>query len=224
MTATPAAPAPRASARLLRACALFGLDPALDVPLHQARLAHARDAAQRIDNALAPGEVALITGPSGAGKSLILHALRSHLGPRAAHLDADAARRARGRRPVLSLLRLPLRAALDLLARAGLADATLLARAPDQLSDGQRWRLALALAMSRTPPRGTLLIDEFASPLDRTTAVCLARTLRRWARRSGVRIAAATAHDDLLEPLAPALLILPRHDAPALAISGKDRR
>jgi len=44
-------------------------------------------------------------------------------------------------------MRPPLEQALKVLSAAGLADAFLLLRTPQELSDGQRWRLRLALAI-----------------------------------------------------------------------------
>jgi ABC-type ATPase with predicted acetyltransferase domain len=120
------------------------------------------------------------------------------------------------RLPELALVDLfdrPLGATLRLLARAGLADASLFALHPAQLSDGQRWRLAFALASDRAerPDAGlgaTLILDEFASTLDRLSARCLAQALHRWVRASGrIRVVCATAHDDLLAWLAPTLLV-----------------
>lgn len=114
---------------------------------------------------------------------------------------------------------------LSAMALAGLSDATLLARRPDQLSEGQRWRLALAMAFAQAAhePGGVLIADEFCSTLDRATAwalcVGLSSAVRRardstagtGARRkagppllSQVRaVVLATAHEDLAEALSP---------------------
>ena len=65
----------------------------------------------------------------------------------------------------------------------------------------------MAVALSATPEGPTtLLIDEFASVLDRTTARCLCHALRRWLRHAPhTRIIAATAHDDVAPWLEPDL-------------------
>jgi ABC-type ATPase with predicted acetyltransferase domain len=116
-------------------------------------------------------------------------------------------------RALVDLFGRPLAATLRLLARAGLADAHLFSLRPAQLSDGQRWRLALALSMAEAdrPDAGlgaTLILDEFASTLDRLSARCLCSALSRWIRASGrVRVVCATAHDDLLPWLEPTLLV-----------------
>ncbi len=104
------------------------------------------------------------------------------------------------------------------LARVGLGDALVMLRRPSELSEGQRTRLRLAQAMGRLrglPPDKpvTLLIDEFAAPLDRVTAAVLARQMRRWVdqmhaqRPGGLSAVIATTHEDLVEALAPDVLV-----------------
>jgi len=210
----------RPSNKLLQAASMFAL-PLTPTGRWSRRVAApptaiwARDAAAALDAALKPGQIAFLTGPSGSGKSTLLRALERRLGPRVMHartLDL------RDPRPLIDLLDLPLDAALALLARAGLAETLLLARPPHQLSEGERARAALACLLARaarqpTQRRSTtLLIDEFASTLDRITAASVARTLRRSISTPGtrggrLRLVAATAHDDLLEALAPDLLV-----------------
>ena len=73
-------------------------------------------------------------------------------------------------------------------------------RTPRELSEGQRHRLALAHAVAS---RGPVLIDEFASTLDRLTAMGLCISLARWARSCGRSVVGATAHDDVVEWLRP---------------------
>ena len=48
--------------------------------------------------------------------------------------------------------------------------------------------------------------DEFASPLDRTTASCLATCIRKQIK-APIRFIAGSAHDDLIESLAPDVLL-----------------
>ena len=224
------------SRRALRAAALFGLTSSPSRPTHAAT------AAADLDSALRAGQIALIVGPSGGGKSSIASTLASRIINRLGDCllvsggggggggGGDIIRKRAGRRTcaVVDLFSSPLKHTLSLLSRAGLAEASLFTCAVDDLSEGQRARLAIALAMEEvercethradrplpthipalTPaPFPTLILDEFASTLDRATAIALARTLRRWAACRPIRIVCATAHDDLLEPLAPDLLI-----------------
>jgi len=52
-----------------------------------------------------------------------------------------------------------------------------------------------------------LLADEFGATLDRVTAKVIARNVRKWVKRSGACLVVATTHDDLLESLAPDVLV-----------------
>ena len=77
-------------------------------------------------------------------------------------------------------------------------------------SAGERARFEIALAMHTAVVRGasTLIVDEFASLLDRVTAAGVAMAVRRWIKRDGrVRLIAATAHEDMPRLLGPDLLV-----------------
>lgn len=189
----------RPSAKLLRACAAFGLGVER-VPA-RGRVPGAERAARAIDRLLRPGEIALVAGPSGCGKSTVLRALARRWRAREVAVG-------RSRRAIIDAIPGGPARAMRTLAMAGLGDALLLPRRPGELSEGERWRFALARAMSR---RGRpLVLDEFASVLDRATARSVSRTLSRWARREGrVRVACATAHDDVERWLAPEVVARP---------------
>jgi ABC-type ATPase with predicted acetyltransferase domain len=155
------------------------------------------------------GAITLITGPSGAGKSSLLRRLR-----RCARRDGCATW------IDLTRLRLPMSipvvdcfhpddpltdVLLDL-GRVGLGEAWSYLRTPRELSEGQRWRLRLALAIrAAASGEGSILVaDEFAALLDRVTAAVVARCLRRTIA-SVPRISAivATSHEDLVDALKP---------------------
>ena len=91
----------------------------------------------------------------------------------------------------------------------GLGEVWTYLRKPEQLSEGQRWRLRLALSMHAAGRRrdGGLVVlacDEFAALLDRVTAAVIARTVRRVVDATpGVCAVLATSHDDLEKPLRP---------------------
>jgi ABC-type ATPase with predicted acetyltransferase domain len=190
------------SSRIARACAMFGLDAGA----RRSPPSWCAVVAAELDAALRPGGVALLCGPSGAGKSATLRTLVRRLRTRGRRVAA-APSLAHTRRAAVELFRGGLSGAMSHLARAGLADAAVMVRPPDRLSDGQRSRLSLAVALARAKPGATLVLDEFGSTLDRPTASSLARAVRRWAGEARVRLVCATAHDDLLEPLAPDLLV-----------------
>src|SRR5262249_53314382 len=92
------------------------------------------------------GEVLLLRGPSGAGKSSLLRARR-----RVARQDIrwiDLARIQFPGAPVVDCFgNVPICSVLSLLSRVGLAEAWTYLRLPRELSEGQKWRLKLAMAI-----------------------------------------------------------------------------
>ena len=183
----------------LAAPALLNIPPGLGLPL--------------------AGHILLITGPSGAGKSTLLRRLASSAPPDVAVIDVNAIALA----PVACVDQFghELAGALDLLNRVGLGEACTYLRQPAELSDGQRWRLRLAVALHRAmgmhdrrhapPARASAIVlaaDEFCAVLDRVSAAVVARALRRTIDRlcrAGLPIAAmlATSHEDLERALRP---------------------
>lgn len=203
----------RITGRLRAACAGFGLEVR---PARCTGGPSMRSVARRLELALRAGETALVTGPSGSGKSTLLREL-ARLPSKSGTVVAGAGLGAE-RSSLLDVLAGECGSAglaLGVLARAGLADARLLPLRRSDLSEGQRHRFDLAVAMARLIRRtgrggaeGMLIIDEFASTLDRASARGVAGTLSRWARRSGARVVCATAHDDVLEMLGPRVLVV----------------
>ena len=166
--------------------------------------ASARACAQELLVGLGPGMIALVIGPSGSGKSMILHELA-----RAAPTCVIARPvSTQSRTPVIDRLRAPIEQRLCRLSACGLADAHPLVTPAGKLSDGQKARLSLAIAIekaSRTRS-STVLVDEFCSTLDRTAAASVAMSVRR-SIPSETAIVCATAHDDLIEHLRPDILV-----------------
>lgn len=175
--------------------------------------------------ALSPGRVVFVTGLSGGGKStllrLVANALIDGQGNDVPGLVCADRLPALSRAALVDALAQPeggvsaepatLKQVCGWLSRAGLNDAAVMLRRPNELSEGQRHRLrvaqAIAVAERSDTPWSVLLVDEFGSTLDRTTAQAMARSVAKWVRRSGVCLVAATAHDDLLEPLSPDVLV-----------------
>lgn len=190
--------------RLARALAQFGLAPEYRAGARPAPRREHLDALR----ALQPGALALVTGPSGCGKSTLLGALAAALRHTSPVIDAAALLAgAPTDRPITDITGAPLGITLRALARAGLADVRLWARSADQLSDGERARLSIALALLRARALDApwVLLDGFAEPLDaptaRTLAICLAR------RETDARLICASSRDDLAEALAPDLTL-----------------
>ena len=218
----------------------LGLDESYEVALYAGLVVDVR-----------PGDVVFVTGPSGSGKSVLLGCLVEAMraaepAARIVNLADPGAPGPPAGVPVIEGLPAEFEEALRLASTAGLADAFVLLRPPEELSDGQRWRLRLAHALARLcePPaeagghvrpsssarrRGTcpaasaagsegarrplapmrvLVADELASTLDRLCARAVAYRLRRLADREGVTVLAASAHDDLVEDLAPDVLVV----------------
>lgn len=158
--------------------------------------------AEGLDLPLAAGQIVLFTGDSGSGKSSLMRETAVRLRDQGASVvnvdDLDL-----GRELLIDRLDTDLDGALKLLAACGLGEAQLMLRSPAELSEGQRYRFRLALALSQSPQ--WLLADEFTATLDRTLARVISANLRKVADRTGTGFLLATTHADLLADLDPDL-------------------
>ena len=143
---------------------------------------------------LRPGEVVAFTGPSGSGKSSLMRAAAAEL---SGVVDVD--RLDLGERPLVDALPGTVEEAMRLLGRCGLGEAHLMLRTPAELSEGQRYRFRLALALSKRP--AWVAADEFTATLDRTLARVVSAGVRKAAGETGFLV--ATTHEDVLGELRP---------------------
>ena len=143
-----------------------------------------------------PGRIVLFQGASGSGKSSLLRAAAAQVAAATAlaeRFDAQAA--------LIDSLGDDPRRAVQILSACGLAEAFLMLRTSEELSDGQRYRYALARCLAAGAR--TIVADEWCAKLDRTTARVISRNMRKLADREGVGLLAATTHEDLVAELAP---------------------
>jgi ABC-type ATPase with predicted acetyltransferase domain len=209
------ATAVRPSQRVLETASMFGLG--VD---EQRQLA----VVPRCTIPLPADGVVFVTGPSGGGKTTILNLIAERCGERGWPVIRFDDLPVPPDVPLVDVFDGPgvdLARATALLAMAGLGDAFVMLRCPQQLSDGQRYRLRLAQTIELAErgagargdagadvvPGAVVIADEFGATLDRLTAKNIARSMRRWTRRSGHTLICATTHDDLLEALDPDVLI-----------------
>lgn len=154
----------------------------------------------------ARGASTLITGASGSGKSSLL-ALVQQANPDVRFIDLQTIETPA--LPIVDLFpRLSLQQTLQRLSQVGLTEAWTYLRTPAELSDGQHWRLKLALATELAEAEGAILLcDEFAAMLDRLTARIVAHRLAKLIVAKSLRAIVATSHDDLDLALKPAIRV-----------------
>lgn len=154
-----------------------------------------------------PADVVYITGQSGSGKSLLLRDLVDQM--RAQGLKVtDLNDIVLEERPVIELVGTSTGHAAEILAKAGISDAWIYIRKPSELSDGQRYRLKLAIVMDSDAD--VWVADEFGAVLDRVTARVVAFNMQKTSRRAGKTLIVATTHTDMIAELGPNLLISKR--------------
>lgn len=155
------------------------------------------------------GSVVYITGQSGSGKSLLLRELHEQMGARGLstvnldHITLNPDK------TLVDQIGKSTNDALRLLSLAGLNDAYLFIRKPQELSDGQRYRFKLAKAIETGA--NVWVADEFMAVLDRVAAKVIAFSLQKAARAAGATLVVATTHTDMVEDLAPDLFIEKRY-------------
>jgi ABC-type ATPase with predicted acetyltransferase domain len=150
------------------------------------------------------GDIVYITGPSGAGKSVLLKELEKaipateRVNLNKIMLPADKA--------VIDCIDGDFVDGLKTLSIAGLNDAFCVLNQPTNLSDGQKYRFRLAVALSSGAKY--IIADEYCSELDRITAAVISYNISKFAKRTGVTFILASSHDDVLLDLSPDVLVV----------------
>lgn len=149
------------------------------------------------------GDVIFITGPSGSGKSVLLRELENAISPQdrinisQIELPSD--------KTVIDCMNEGLLVSLQLLSTAGLCDCFCILNQPENLSDGEKFRFRLAMALAQK--KKYIFADEFSSELDRITACSISYKLRKFAKQNGTIFILASSHKDVLMDLAPDILV-----------------
>ena len=156
------------------------------------------------------GDVVYITGQSGSGKSILLRELSCQMAVEGLNVrNIDEVELKEG--ALIDQIGHDMQSAIELLSRAGINDAYLTIRSPEELSDGQRYRLRLAKLMESNAD--VWVADEFGAILDRVTAKVVAFNAQKLARACKRTLIVATTHTDLVEELAPDLIVEKRFES-----------
>lgn len=150
------------------------------------------------------GDVCYITGESGSGKSLLMRDLADQMaksGLSVANIDDVKY----DDKPLIDQVGNDMTKALRLLGLAGLNDAYLFVRKPEELSDGQKYRFKLAKMIESDAD--VWVADEFTAALDRITAKVVAFNLQKVARKLNKTLLVATTHMDIKGELGPNLYV-----------------
>jgi ABC-type ATPase with predicted acetyltransferase domain len=150
------------------------------------------------------GDIVYITGPSGAGKSVLLRELEKAI-PASERVNLNKITLPADR-AVIDCIDGDFVDGLKTLSVAGLNDAFCVLNQPMNLSDGQKWRFRLAVALSSGAKY--IFADEFCSELDRITAAVISYNIHKYAKRTGSTFILASSHDDVLLDLAPDVLVV----------------
>jgi ABC-type ATPase with predicted acetyltransferase domain len=137
------------------------------------------------------GDIVYITGPSGAGKSVLLKELEKAT-PASERVNLARIKLPRDK-TLIDCIDADLLTSLRMLSDAGLNDVFCILNQPANLSEGQKYRFRLAMAMAAK--KKFIFADEFCSELDRITAVVISYNIHKFA-------------DDLMLDLAPDVLVI----------------
>ena len=150
------------------------------------------------------GDIVYITGPSGCGKSVLLKELKRGV-PAEERVDLDEIELPTGK-TLIDCVDGDFLAGLRLLSTAGLNDVFCVLNQPANLSEGQKYRFRLAMALAAK--KRFVFADEFCSNLDRISAAVISYNIRKFAKRNNATFILASAHEDILADLEPDVLVV----------------
>jgi ABC-type ATPase with predicted acetyltransferase domain len=160
------------------------------------------------------GNIVFVTGPSGAGKSVLLSELEKSIPAR------DRMNLTRIKLPsdktLIDCIDGDLLRSLRMLSIAGLNDCFCILNQPCNLSEGQKYRFRLAMALAAK--KKFIFADEFCSELDRITAAVISYNVHKFAKRTGTIFILASSHDDILLDLSPDVLLVKELSGPTQVI------
>jgi len=160
------------------------------------------------------GDIVYITGPSGAGKSILLGELEKSV-PASDKVNLNEIKLP-DNKSVIDCIDGDFLQALKLLSITGLNDVFCVLNQPANLSDGQKYRFRLAMALASE--KKFIFADEFCSELDRITAAVISYNIQRHAKRTGMIFILASSHEDILLDLAPDVLVAQELSGPTQVI------
>ena len=150
------------------------------------------------------GDIIYITGASGSGKSILLSELENQI-PANRRINLSCFELPKDK-AVIDCINGDVLSAMRILTNAGLGDVFSMLNSPQHLSEGQKYRFRLAMALASG--KKFVFADEFCSRLDRITAGAVCYNVRRFAKRNNVTLILASSHDDILMDLLPDVIVV----------------
>lgn len=137
--------------------------------------------------------VMVILGKSGSGKSTVLRKL-GDISP----IVYDESKCVISQFPDLDE-----EGACDLLCGVGLSSVPAWLRKPHELSNGEKARLDLCMALYNARGGSIAYVDEFTSVVNRDVAKSMSFALQRYVRRNNLKVVISSCHFDIIDWLQP---------------------
>ena len=166
------------------------------------------------------GDIVCITGPSGSGKSVLIRELENCI-PADQRVSLRQIPTPRDK-TVIDCIDGDMLSTLRIISIAGLNDTFCVLNQPSNLSEGQKWRYRLAVALSSK--KKYIFADEFCSNLDRLVSSTISYKVWQFARKTGVTFIVAASSRDILSDLGPDVVIVKSKYSPTEVIYNRARR